>query len=135
MDSGIKGRVRLRATWCAVLIAGATQQVSAQQITDPAAQELLRQQERERVLREQQEARPDVRLERAPDEGIGRLPKTEAPCFVIERIVLDGPGADDFRWALASANTKDDPATGRCLGTDGINLVMKRVQNAVIARG
>ncbi|MBV6778144.1 MULTISPECIES: ShlB/FhaC/HecB family hemolysin secretion/activation protein [Xanthomonas] len=135
MDSGIKGRVRLRATWCAVLIAGATQQVSAQQITDPAAQELLRQQERERVLREQQEARPDVRLERAPDEGIGRLPKTEAPCFVIERIVLDGPGADDFRWALASANTQDDPATGRCLGTDGINLVMKRVQNAVIARG
>ncbi|KFA39370.1 membrane protein, partial [Xanthomonas vasicola pv. musacearum NCPPB 4384] len=118
-----------------MLIAGATQQVSAQQINDPAAQELLRQQERERVLREQQEARPDVRLERAPDDGIERLPKNETPCFLIERIVLDGPGADDFRWALTSANTKDDPATGHCLGTDGINLVMKRVQNAVIARG
>ncbi|AJQ84985.1 ShlB/FhaC/HecB family hemolysin secretion/activation protein [Xanthomonas oryzae pv. oryzae] len=135
MDSCIKGKVRLRAAWCAVLIAGATQQVSAQQVNDPAAQELLRQQERERVLREQQEARPDVRLERAPDDGIERLPQNETPCFLIERIVLDGPGADDFRWALTSANTKDDPATGRCFGTDGINLVMKRVQNAVIARG
>ncbi|MBB5522201.1 hemolysin activation/secretion protein [Xanthomonas arboricola] len=76
-----------------------------------------------------------MRLERAPADGIERLPKNESPCFLIERIVLDGPGADDFRWAVKAADPKQDPATGRCLGTDGINLVMKRAQNAVIARG
>ncbi|WP_184623074.1 ShlB/FhaC/HecB family hemolysin secretion/activation protein [Xanthomonas sp. 3058] len=135
MDSGTRGTVRMRATWCIAFLAGTASQVSAQQVVDPAAQELLRQQERERVLREQQEARPDVRLERAPADGVERLPKNESPCFQIQRIVLDGPGADDFRWALKSADPKQDPATGRCLGTDGVNLVMKRTQNAVIARG
>ncbi|WP_115558734.1 ShlB/FhaC/HecB family hemolysin secretion/activation protein [Xanthomonas dyei] len=135
MDSGKKGTARMRATWCIALFAGTAAQVSAQQIVDPAAQELLRQQERERVLREQQEARPDVRLKRAPDDGVERLPTNESPCFRIERIVLDGQAADEFRWSLKAANPRQDPAIGRCLGTEGINLVMKRVQNAVIARG
>ncbi|WP_115572996.1 ShlB/FhaC/HecB family hemolysin secretion/activation protein [Xanthomonas campestris] len=135
MDSCRKGTVRLRTTWCIALLAGAITQVSAQQVTDPAAQELLRQQERERLLREQQEARPDVRLDRPPEDGVERLPRDESPCFRITHIVLDGPGADDFRWALKAVDPAQDPATGRCLGTDGINLVMKRAQNAVIARG
>lgn len=125
----------MRASWCIACFAGMAVQVSAQQAVDPAAQELLRQQERERALREQQEARPDVRLERTPEDGIVRLPATESPCFRIERIVLDGPAAERFRWAIKAADPAQDPATGRCLGTDGINLVMKRMQNAVIARG
>lgn len=98
-------------------------------------QELLRQQERERVLREQQEATPDVRLQVEPDAQVGRLPATESPCFVIERIVLEGDMADHFRWALAAADPSDDRASGRCLGTAGVDIVMKRVQNAIIARG
>jgi|GEM_PF-7105328 len=98
--------MRLCATWCAVFVAGSAHQVWAQQLNDPASQEIVRQQQRERVLREQQEARPDVRLERAPDDGIERLPETEAPCFQIERIVLDGPGAEEFRWVLKSADPR-----------------------------
>ncbi|PPT89193.1 ShlB/FhaC/HecB family hemolysin secretion/activation protein [Xanthomonas theicola] len=114
---------------------GVAGQAWAQQGDDPATQALLRQQERERALREQQEARPDVRLERAPSAGMERLPQNESPCFRIARIVLDGAAADAFRWALKAADPASDPATGRCLGTDGIDLVMKRVQNAVVARG
>jgi len=106
MESVIKGKMRLCATWCAVFVAGSAHQVWAQQLNDPASQEIVRQQQRERVLREQQEARPDVRLERAPDDGIERLPETEAPCFQIERIVLDGPGAEEFRWVLKSADPR-----------------------------
>lgn len=109
--------------------------VAAQQVGDPGAQELLRQQERERALREQQESRPDVRLENSQGEQGERLPAQEQPCVRIERIVLEGEAARRFQWALAAADPREDPASGRCLGTEGINVVMKRVQNAIIARG
>lgn len=109
--------------------------VAAQQVGDPGAQELLRQQERERALREQQESRPDVRLESSPGEQGERLPAQEQPCVRIDRIVLEGEGAKGFQWALVAADPREDPASGRCLGTEGINVVMKRVQNAIIARG
>ncbi|MFE3970457.1 ShlB/FhaC/HecB family hemolysin secretion/activation protein [Stenotrophomonas sp. YIM B13575] len=108
---------------------------AAQQVGDPGAQELLRQQERERALREQQESRPDVRLESSQGEQGERLPTQEQPCVRIDRIVLEGEGAKGFQWALAAADPREDPASGRCLGTESINVVMKRVQNAIIARG
>lgn len=101
----------------------------------PPDQELLRQQERERALREQQETTPDVRLQAAPEEAVGRLPAAESPCFPIQRIVLEGELADRFRWSLRAADPSDDPATGRCLGTGGVDIVIKRMQNAIIARG
>ncbi|MCL1622087.1 ShlB/FhaC/HecB family hemolysin secretion/activation protein [Ralstonia pseudosolanacearum] len=102
---------------------------------EDATQELLRQQERERALRQRQESKPDVRLERGVAAETGRLPADESPCFRIDRITLTGDAAERFQWALPAADPSDDPATGRCLGTAGINLVMKRVQNAIVARG
>jgi hemolysin activation/secretion protein len=106
------------------------------QVTDPATQELLRQQARERALREQQESRPDVRLERPSATETAHLPATdESPCFRIDHIELNGEEASRFRWALRAADLADDPATGRCLGVNSINVVMGRVQNAIIARG
>lgn len=105
------------------------------QVAGPSDQELLRQQERERVLREQQETTPDVRLQAAPEEAVGRLPVDESPCFTINHIVLDGELVERFGWALNAADPRNDRATGRCLGTGGVDIVMKRVQNAIIARG
>ncbi|WP_207283215.1 ShlB/FhaC/HecB family hemolysin secretion/activation protein [Pseudomonas sp. FW300-N2F2] len=108
---------------------------SAAQAAGPE-EELLRQQERERVLRDQLESRPDVRLQAAPvDEGAGRLPAKETPCFAINDIRLIGEASEKFQWALRAANPKDDPAIGRCLGGGGINLTMKRMQNAIIEAG
>ncbi|WP_454251819.1 ShlB/FhaC/HecB family hemolysin secretion/activation protein [Pseudomonas sp. R151218B TE3479] len=108
---------------------------SAAQAAGPE-DELLRQQERERGLREQLESRPDVRLQAAPvDEGIERLPAKETPCFAINDIRLIGEASEKFQWALRAANPKDDPAIGRCLGGGGINLTMKRMQNAIIEAG
>lgn len=99
-------------------------------------EELLRQQERERVLRDQLESRPDVRLQATPvDEGVERLPAKESPCFAINDIRLIGEASEQFQWALRAANPKDDPAIGRCLGGGGINLTMKRMQNAIIEAG
>ena len=101
---------------------------------DFTAQELQRQQERERVLREQQERTPDVRLPAVVPETIERLPVSETPCFTIDTIVLQSD-TPQFDWALKAADPTEDPATGRCLGSKGINLAMKRIQDAIVARG
>ena len=95
---------------------------------------LLRQQQRERALREQLQAQPDVRLE-TPAGGQGVLPVQETPCFRINDIRLIGDAAEQFQWALEAANPKGDRALGRCLGAGGINLTMKRMQNAIIQKG
>jgi len=105
------------------------------QVIDNTAQELLRQQERERVRREQLEAAPETRFPEMPRAVSGQLPLEEHPCFLITHIQLIGEDANYFLWAVAAADPKDDPATGRCLGTTGINVVMSRIQNAIITRG
>lgn len=99
-------------------------------------QQLLLQQQRERAQREQLEPSPDVRLQ-APQDNAGdlRLPRDEKPCFKIDRVVLSGDQAEDFQWALRAGNPADDPVQGRCVGAAGINLTMKRIQNAIIAKG
>lgn len=102
---------------------------------DLAQQQLLLQQERERVQREQLESRPDVRLEAPVADDSLRLPVSETPCFRIDEIQLVGEHADDFQWALRAANPSRDPALGRCLGARGINLSIKRIQDAIVARG
>lgn len=99
------------------------------------AQEYIRQQERERLLREQQESRQDIRLDVSRSRPDGTIPLDESPCFQIDQLQLQGVRSEAFAWALAAANHPDDPATGRCLGAQGISLVIARVQNAIIARG
>lgn len=116
---------------CGALLPGA----GAQSLSGgTGAQELQRQQERERALREQQEATPDVRLQAPLKPETTRLPAAETPCFNIREIVLKSE-VPDFAWARAAADGVDGPTAGRCLGSNGINLVMTRVQNAIIARG
>ncbi|MDM0030083.1 ShlB/FhaC/HecB family hemolysin secretion/activation protein [Variovorax saccharolyticus] len=99
--------------------------------------EELRQQERERVLREQQERTVDDRLKPAIIDA-QTLPEGESPCFRIDRLELSGEGADTFQWALDFADksgTAADDWRGRCLGTNGVNVLLSRVQQAVIAKG
>lgn len=105
------------------------------QTQDSAAQELLRHQEREKLLREQQEPAPQVWLRPAQAPSSELLPRNETPCFPIGRIRLDGEDAQRFVWSLSAADPENDTATGRCLGAEGIGVVMARVQNAVVARG
>jgi len=118
------------------------------QTPDNQTQELQRQQERERLLREQQESAQDVRVSSSSIPRItNRLPASESPCFPISRIQLLGDESVRFLWALNAADFapdgSHDPATydahtqtaARCLGTDGINTVMARIQNAIIGRG
>lgn len=133
-------RVVLCCVWVWMSCLSARVHAQTPSLTDTTNQEFLRQQERERVLRQQLEQRPDVRLQPVPGGAeLNRLPLDESPCFAIQQIVLEGDSSEKFQWVLAAANKtedgQDDVAIGRCLGTRGINLVMRRVQNALVNRG
>jgi hemolysin activation/secretion protein len=59
------------------------------------------------------------------------------PCFLISRLELQGHSAARFAWSLADAAGKEgnDPPIGRCLGAEGINVVVARVQKSIIEHG
>ncbi len=107
------------------------------------AQENIRQQERERLLRQQQETKPDAREggERLNSEAltiVDDIPDAEVPCFNISKIELTGDSAHKFQFVLEKALVSSHdgrPILGRCLGVVGINAVMTRIQNAIIAKG
>jgi hemolysin activation/secretion protein len=99
--------------------------------------EAQRQQERERALRMQQEHGVDVRRPLEGDKRRAHLPGSENPCVVIAHLVLQGDSADRFQWVLSRAADDEgtDPPIGRCLGTAGIDLVVARLQKAIVERG
>lgn len=120
-----------RAT-VAMLIAFAAISAAAQNV---GTEEFLRQQERERQQRIQQEKTPDVRLQQQETTRETPLIQNETPCFVIRHIDLTGELAERFRFSLAAVLEGDNPAIGKCLGAQGINGVLSRVQDAVVTKG
>ena len=129
------------AASCFAGLAGAQAVVPLALVTT-ADQEQRRADERERALREQQERTPNVRLQEAAPVSTARL-QTEPTCFVIQQLEIKAAAGDtnaassNWGWALdaAAGPTKDDSPIRRCIGIEGVNLVLKRVQDAVIARG
>jgi hemolysin activation/secretion protein len=114
----------------------------AQSLPDPAAQQELREQQRERARREELERRPDVRLprpRRSDDRAFAQA--VEQPCFPIRRIELrtpEGEPADRFafaREALPAGPWQRADAEPPCLGVRGVNAAIQAVQNAIIERG
>lgn len=107
-------------------------------LPDPSV-ELRRQQERESQDRKRLETTPEVRPTPAAVKEIERLPTGESPCLTIEQINIEGDGVQgrDWTWLLDSlAGVKgDDTPFGRCLGAGSINLLLKRGQNALVAKG
>ncbi|WP_418120494.1 ShlB/FhaC/HecB family hemolysin secretion/activation protein [Variovorax sp. 350MFTsu5.1] len=99
--------------------------------------EQQRQQERERALREQNERTVDQRPQAAPPAPVQRIPESASPCFRIDHVLLVGEQSESFQWTLAdlSGPEGNDSPIGRCLGTTGVNVVLARAQQAVIARG
>ncbi len=97
-------------------------------------EQLLRQQERERELRLQNEAQKPVHLQ-TPALPSPLLPADETPCQIIRQLVLQGDASEHFQWAIAAAERDDDPVLGRCLGASGIATAIQRVQQAILAKG
>lgn len=99
--------------------------------------EQQRQQERERALREQNERTVDQRPQAVSAAPAQRIPESESPCFRVDRVLLVGEQSGSFQWAVAdlSGPERSDSPVSRCLGTAGVNVVLARAQQAVIARG
>ncbi|AMG48244.2 transporter [Achromobacter xylosoxidans] len=94
------------------------------------AREQLRQQERERVLQEQNMPQVNERLPR-PAASPSDYPADESPCFVIDALRLTGDSSASFQWALDAAAD----VMGHCLGGRGITAAISKVQNAILAKG
>ncbi len=89
-----------------------------------------------------------LQFEAQKQEAAQQLPQ-ETPCFVINAITLrtqevvpavwQTEPAPNFDFALRHINRTAqglwDPIRGHCLGVQGVNIALARVQNAIIAAG
>lgn len=121
-----------------ILIALSSSGVRSQALTDAQrdADAQRRIVEREAQLRDQQERGRDIRVDSATPVS-QRLPKTESPCFQIRQIELRGEAAGGFGWVLDSLSgreAKDSPLR-KCIGAQGIGILLERAQNALVAKG
>lgn len=83
---------------------------------------------------------PDVRLQKEASSPASRRLADEAPCFPIQELALPPESMRQWSWLLGHADghtTLDKPDTvlGRCIGAQGVQTVIDRLQNALIARG
>ena len=130
-----------------IVISLAARLAYAQAPTDPT-RELRRQEERTKAMREREEPTVDF-ASSVPKANQNRLALNETPCFVIRDVqlhVLSHSQTDHtpqtqetfaFQWALQaiSGPNADDTPIGKCVGVQGIGLVLQRVQDSVIQRG
>jgi hemolysin activation/secretion protein len=117
------------------MLIGAAPSAQAQTPPDPSPEQ-RRLIEREREQQERLRRTPDVRLPAAA-AARQRLPVDESPCFPIDAISLRGELHERFEWLLGSlaGPVGDDTPVGKCLGAQGINLLLTRAQDALVARG
>lgn len=98
-----------------------------------AEEQIIIQQQRQKALEQQlTPPKPDVRLS-PPSSGFGIIDyPNETPCFPIHKVVLSGEEKLP-RWLPIQHLGVE--AEGRCLGAQGINLLMSTLQNRLVDHG
>ena len=100
------------------------------------------------AIQSQQVKVPSVLLESEHVKSLG-FPQNEAQCFPINQLVLtdyqaeENPSASSlkliqpsqFSWTLKSAYAGRDFALPACIGSEGINVLLRRIQNRLIDLG
>ena len=132
--------------FCTALPLCLATELNAQTASDPTSA-AVREQERQRQFQEEQRKRlmpspqetPPIPVPPLSQEDVW-IPEGERPCFEIHKITLEGEDYRRFEFALRAANSvfatgQPDSPIGKCLGTRGVNLILKRIQNAIIRRG
>lgn len=97
--------------------------------------EIRRHELRQEQLRRELEHRPNVRMGEAAVVSHAALPR-ETPCRVLVAVDVDGPDMLEpvLQRALGGVR-QDDAPQGRCIGAQGIAVLMERTRNALIAHG
>lgn len=123
-------------SFACLVCATATNSHAQDALPDPAIELRREQQQEERRRALVAPASPLAPKDlRANEEA--KLLADESPCFRIREVRLRGNDAGRFDWALDALDGPDgtDSPMGRCLGAKAIELLQKRLQNEVIARG
>ncbi|MBL0917444.1 MAG: ShlB/FhaC/HecB family hemolysin secretion/activation protein [Hydrogenophaga sp.] len=113
-------------------------QSPAQVQADAAERDRLEQrraEERERSQRETLQRGANVFGDTATTPALRAWPAAEAPCFAIQRVLLQGDDAGSFGWVLNTLTQGPDAAIGRCLGPEGVSVAAARAQQHLMARG
>jgi hemolysin activation/secretion protein len=110
-------------------------------------EELRNRARQEAQERERQQQAPNVNLQgETPKVESFQLPASETPCFTINHFVLEVPaklspeskriGASTSRWdTFRFAQDYLEQYTGRCIGREGINLIVRGVTAQILERG
>ena len=100
----------------------------------PSPEELLRRQsEQIQDLKARNDPQAEVRSEGVVPSRLMRLP-SETPCLTVTEVRLSGFDAVNYDSALAGED-RSDPPQGKCVGSQGVQILIDRVQNALIADG
>ncbi len=116
--------------------------------TETTDTEELRNRARQEALdRERQQQAPNVNLQgEVPKAPPAQLPVSETPCFAIQHFVLEVPaklspatqryGTSTSRWdTFRFAQDYVEQFSGKCLGREGINFIMRGVTAKILDRG
>jgi hemolysin activation/secretion protein len=141
-DVGMLIKVSITAVLACLLSVPAFAQVN---LNNESERQLQLLEQRQRLREEQLRATPDVRLDLPASVTLDIIPMDESPCFIIHTITLEeadgSKPASPFTQALKETlNTRSNPESptgllGHCFGAQGINVIMRRLQNNIIKRG
>lgn len=95
--------------------------------------ELQRQEQQLQQLRKRNESFPDVRLQNIAEPVVARLPD-EKPCMTIRAVQITGLALSSSESILAGP-ALDDAPENRCIGVQGIQVLIDRVQNVLVDQG
>jgi hemolysin activation/secretion protein len=111
--------------------------VADAQVSGNSVLEQRRQEERINAIREREERATGIGKREAPEQVLDQIPNDESPCFKLEQFTIRGDLDGKFPWLLGAAAGPhgDDPVLGKCLGGKGLALVLRRMQNRLIAEG
>ncbi len=95
-------------------------------------QQLRRQQERDRAL--QDRLAPEANALRPAEKSTAlTLPVEESPCFLLSELRLTGQRLEQVPWLQESVGI--DFSSKPCLGAKGVEVVLARLQQALLERG
>ena len=132
-----------------LLLSSASSIAFAQALQTPGSEEQRRRSQSEEQERRRQLQAPNVDLQSAVPKTAADTPTTlptELPCFPIERLELDVPDQLPLSIRLAGASTLLldpfhfaqeylDRYTGTCIGKRGLNLIIQRLTQIILAHG
>jgi hemolysin activation/secretion protein len=127
-----KNRLQHSVGTCAIFLSAWASAQSG--IPDPSS-ELQRQDRQRQALRQGLEVlpwSPSRQTLQTPQHQ--RLPD-EQPCVVIHRVSIKGGLSSQALHAALDGRGGDDPPHGRCLGSQGVTLLIQRAQQALAAQG